>query len=463
MKASTLVERARELGREAHRKQRRKAGDVPYVTHLENVVRILKEHGHAQDELMLAAAYLHDLLEDQPGYADRLRAEMPPEVVDTVRVLTEPKKDARGALRPKSERFEDYLAQLRAGTDAAQRAIPISCADKIDNARSLVEAERAGHRLLSRLSTRPDEHAEQLARLRTLYVPRVGESLLAAFDEARAALTATVNAWLRGRAIAIAAEAHLGRYDKAGEPYIEHPLRMMMRAEGEEERLVAVLHDVLEDSEWTSEALRREGFPRRVVRAIEHLTRREGEDYEAYIERVANDALATRVKLLDLEDNTDASRLSTLSEADRKRLVRYRKALELLGPEAEKRSLYIVLDEESAARVGALAVHRMLHADHVTLAHRVDPQTFSPEWIPGGYKIGDRVSMRAVGAALDERVQALVVAIAQSTRRPYDDGILHVTVSVAPDAEPVESNDLLARGSIAPTDLPLSGTVEWVR
>src|SRR5690606_10627111 len=120
--------------------------------------------------------------------------------------------------------FDGYLAQLRADTEAARRAIPISCADKIDNTRSLVQAERDQLRLLMRMSTRPSEHEGQLARLRPVYAAVVSEPLLAAFDEASRALMKTVSAWLRARAVAIAAEAHLGQYDKAGAPYIEHPL-----------------------------------------------------------------------------------------------------------------------------------------------------------------------------------------------------------------------------------------------
>lgn len=457
----SLVDRARELAREAHATQRRKAGGIPYFAHLESVARILERHGYT-DELTIASAYLHDLLEDQPAFAARMQAEMPPEVIDTVRVLSEEKTDASGAKRPKSERFEGYLAQLRAGTDAARRALPISCADKIDNARSLVEAEHAGERLLMRMSTRPSEHEGQLARLRTLYAPVVNEALLATFDEAADELNSVVSAWLRGRAIAIASEAHLGQYDKVGEPYIEHPLRLMMRAKTDEERLVAVLHDVVEDSDWTVDALREEGFPRRVVRAVDHLTRREGESYEAFIERVAEDRLASRVKLLDLADNTDPSRLREVRAEDRARFAKYARAIERLRPEVAKRSLYIVLDEESAAKVRAMATHVELCADHVTLAHRVDPETFSPSWIPGGHAVGDRVAMRAVGHASDGRVQALVIAVAGSTVRPYDEGTLHVTVSVAFGAQPSESNDLLESEPIAPLDLPLSGTVQWV-
>lgn len=458
---SNLVHRARELAREAHAGQVRKAGGIPYFVHLEHVAQILEEHGY-DDELTIAAAYLHDLFEDQPAFADRMRAEMPREVIETVGVLSEVKEDARGHKRPKSERFDGYLAQLRADTEAARRAIPISCADKIDNTRSLVQAERDQLRLLMRMSTRPSEHEGQLARLRPVYAAVVSEPLLAAFDEASRALMKTVSAWLRARAVAIAAEAHLGQYDKAGAPYIEHPLRLMMRAKTDEERMVAVLHDVVEDSEWTLEALTKEGFPRRVVRAIGALTKREGERYEAFLDRVAEDRLATRVKLLDLEDNADPSRPLDDSEQTRARLAKYQRALERLRPEAEKRSLYVVLDEPSVSRVRALARHRELAGDHVTLAHRVRPEAFTAAWIPGGHRVGDRVALRATGEVHDARVQALVVEMAGSTERPYDGGTLHVTVSFAADARASESNALIRSAPLTPLALPLFGEVRWV-
>ena len=459
---SPLIRSARELAREAHAGQLRKAGGIPYFVHLERVAQLLEVHGY-DDEVTIAAAYLHDLLEDQPAFAERMRAEMPPEVIETVAVLSEVKVDARGEKRPKGERFDGYLAQLRAGTEAARRAIPISCADKIDNTRSLVDAEREGQKLLMRMNTRPSEHEGQLARLRPVYAAVVHEALLASFDEAACALMETVSAWLRARAVAIAAEAHLGQYDKAGAPYIEHPLRLMMRAKTDEERMVAVLHDVVEDSDaWTLEALEREGFPRRVVRAVGHLTKRPGEDYARFIERVAEDRLATRIKLLDLEDNSDPSRLREDGEETRARMAKYRRAIERLRPEAEKRSLYVVLDEPSVSRVRALARHRELAGDHVTLAHGVSPEALSAAWIPGGHRVGDRVALRAIGEVTDARVQALVVELEGSTARPYDGGTLHVTVSFAPDARASESNGLIASAPLTPLTLPLSGEIRWV-
>ena len=131
---------------------------------------------------------------------------------------------------------------------------------------------------------------------------------------------------LLARAIRIAAEAHETQVDKAGAPYILHPLRLMMKARTPGERLVAVLHDVVEDSPITLDSLRGEGFPEEVVAAVDALTHREGEPYEDAIERAAADPLATAVKFYDLEDNMMLTRLMTLTDKDLERVQRYHRA-----------------------------------------------------------------------------------------------------------------------------------------
>lgn len=113
------------------------------------------------------------------------------------------------------------------------------------------------------------------------------------------------------QAIQLAARAHEGQKTLDGQPYILHPLRMMLRFPDEETRIVAVLHDVLEDSMITSWDLQQMGFSEVVVSAVETLTRAEEEDYPEYIERVAQNPLATRVKITDLMDNLDPQRAST--------------------------------------------------------------------------------------------------------------------------------------------------------
>lgn len=131
-------------------------------------------------------------------------------------------------------------------------------------------------------------------------------------------------------AIALAAKAHAGQVDKAGTPYILHPLRMMLRLATLEERMVAVLHDVVEDCGITFEQLRAEGFSDEVVAGVEALTRLEGESYEAFIERAGRSPLGRRVKLADLEDNSDLSRIANPTARDFERLEKYRQAIAVL-------------------------------------------------------------------------------------------------------------------------------------
>jgi (p)ppGpp synthase/HD superfamily hydrolase len=133
------------------------------------------------------------------------------------------------------------------------------------------------------------------------------------------------------RAIEIAARAHAGQVDKAGAPYILHPLRVMLAVRSPEARMAAVLHDVVEDSKGavTLEQLRAEGFAAVVVEAVEGLTKRPSEknDYEAFIRRLAPNALAREVKLADLRDNLDLTRIAEPTEKDRARLEKYKKAI----------------------------------------------------------------------------------------------------------------------------------------
>ena len=127
-------------------------------------------------------------------------------------------------------------------------------------------------------------------------------------------------------AIEIAVAAHRGQTDKAGHPYILHPLRLLAKMSTETEQIAAVLHDVVEDSDWTFDRLRERGFSDDVLTALDALTRRDGETYETYVERAAAHPVARRVKLADLEDNLDVRRLGPLTDADRARLDRYRRA-----------------------------------------------------------------------------------------------------------------------------------------
>jgi (p)ppGpp synthase/HD superfamily hydrolase len=134
------------------------------------------------------------------------------------------------------------------------------------------------------------------------------------------------------RAIAIAAEAHAGQIDKAGAPYVLHPLRMMLRVPSIDERIVAVLHDVCEDCPgWTFDRLRAEGFADHIIVALDSVTKRDGEDYEDFVKRAAANPIGRSVKLADLHDNSDLSRITAPSERDLQRIEKYRRAIVLIG------------------------------------------------------------------------------------------------------------------------------------
>lgn len=137
-------------------------------------------------------------------------------------------------------------------------------------------------------------------------------------------------------AIRIAAEAHRGQRDRAGAPYVLHPLRVMLRMGTDAERMAAVLHDVVEDAPWTLDDLRARGFPAEVVEAVDRLTRRAGEPYDEAVERAAAHPVARRVKVADLEDNLDLRRLNRLDERDVARLERYLRAWRRLTGERQE-------------------------------------------------------------------------------------------------------------------------------
>jgi GTP diphosphokinase / guanosine-3',5'-bis(diphosphate) 3'-diphosphatase len=132
------------------------------------------------------------------------------------------------------------------------------------------------------------------------------------------------------RAIAIAAEAHAGQRDRAGEPYILHPLKVMLRVAGESERIAAVLHDVVEDSSVTLDALSEKGFAPEVLSAVDALTKRTGESRLDAAKRAAANPIARRVKLADNAENMDMSRIRNPTPKDFERLEEYKQVRALL-------------------------------------------------------------------------------------------------------------------------------------
>lgn len=133
------------------------------------------------------------------------------------------------------------------------------------------------------------------------------------------------------KAMRLAYEAHEGQFDKAGVPYIFHPIHLAEQMQTEYGTVAALLHDVPEDSKYSLEDLAAMGFPEPVLHAISLLTHKPGVPYMDYVAGIKTDKLATAVKLVDLKHNSDKSRLPKLDERDIKRIEKYRRAIALLS------------------------------------------------------------------------------------------------------------------------------------
>ncbi len=131
-------------------------------------------------------------------------------------------------------------------------------------------------------------------------------------------------------AIRLALEAHAGSTDSSGAPAFLHPIRVMSRMLTEAEMMAAVLHDLIEDTDITLDRLREQRYPPEVVDAVDALTHREGEPFDDYIERASGNALARRIKIVDLEDNMDLRQSVASGAEDPERLGRLRRAWERL-------------------------------------------------------------------------------------------------------------------------------------
>lgn len=131
-------------------------------------------------------------------------------------------------------------------------------------------------------------------------------------------------------ALEIALSAYKGQTDKAGKTYILHPLRLMSKMTTEDEMCVALLHDAIEDSDFTAQDLLDKGMPAHIVAAVEAMTHHEQDAYDDYIAKIKTNTLATKVKKYDIEDNINVLRLDTLSEKDLQRIQKYHRAWKAL-------------------------------------------------------------------------------------------------------------------------------------
>ena len=133
------------------------------------------------------------------------------------------------------------------------------------------------------------------------------------------------------KAYEIANKAHLGQVDKVGEDYIKHPEKVASFVKTDEEKAVAYLHDVIEDTELTLEDLYKYGFSEEVLKAADVITKKKGQDYQTYLNFVKENKLARVVKLADLRHNSDLTRLINITEKDIERKEKYQKAIDFLN------------------------------------------------------------------------------------------------------------------------------------
>ena len=139
------------------------------------------------------------------------------------------------------------------------------------------------------------------------------------------------------KAIQIAVKAHKKQTDKFGAPYILHPMRVMAMGKTDDERIVGILHDVVEDSKISFDDLRKDGFTDRILAALNCVTKTsEDEDYDEFVSRTMTNELAMRVKLNDLTDNMDVRRMQEVTERDVKRLNKYLKAWKRINAKLER-------------------------------------------------------------------------------------------------------------------------------
>ena len=129
------------------------------------------------------------------------------------------------------------------------------------------------------------------------------------------------------RAIEIAVEAHKGQKDKAGMPYVLHPLRLMFKMESNNEKIAALLHDVVEDSDWTLDDLKKEGFNSDVIEAVSLLTRDEKDSYDEFVQKTVSNPISKNVKIADINDNLDLNRLNVIMDKDIARIKKYHRIL----------------------------------------------------------------------------------------------------------------------------------------
>ena len=135
---------------------------------------------------------------------------------------------------------------------------------------------------------------------------------------------------LTKKAMKLCFEAHKDQKDKSGLPYVHHPFHLAEQMETEDTTIVALLHDVVEDTEYTLDDIRAMGFPERIIEALSYMTHDDAVPYLDYVAKIKENPIATAVKMADLKHNSDLSRLAVVDEKALKRVEKYRKAMKIL-------------------------------------------------------------------------------------------------------------------------------------
>ena len=135
---------------------------------------------------------------------------------------------------------------------------------------------------------------------------------------------------LTKKAMKLCFEAHKDQKDKSGLPYVHHPFHLAEQMETEDTTIVALLHDVVEDTEYTLDDIRAMGFPERIIEALSYMTHDSAVPYLDYVAKIKENPIATAVKLADLKHNSDLSRLDVVDEKALERVEKYRKAMAIL-------------------------------------------------------------------------------------------------------------------------------------
>ena len=150
------------------------------------------------------------------------------------------------------------------------------------------------------------------------------------------------------KAMEIMFKQHKDQLDKSNTPYVFHPWHVAENQEDEQRTIVALLHDVVEDTDMTLEDIKNEGFDEETIEALKLLTHKDGEDYYEYVRRLSDNPIAVDVKLADLRHNSDLSRLNKVTEIDLQRVKKYKKCIDFL--EMKKKMFNENIEEETELR-----------------------------------------------------------------------------------------------------------------